>query len=77
MSTPWPARFHSYLRSLPGHAGSGRLRPVILNTWEAVYFNHEVDRLRALADRAAEVGVERLVLDDGWFRNRRDDLRTR
>ena len=66
-------RFHSYLRSLPGHAGGGRLRPVILNTWEAVYFNHEVDRLRILADRAAEVGVERLVLDDGWFRNRRDD----
>ena len=66
-------RFHSYLRSLPGHAGGGRLRPVILNTWEAVYFNHEVDRLRKLADRAAEVGVERLVLDDGWFRNRRDD----
>jgi alpha-galactosidase len=67
------SRFHSYLRSLPGHAGGGRVRPVILNTWEAVYFNHEVNRLRALADRAAEVGVERLVLDDGWFRNRRDD----
>jgi alpha-galactosidase len=67
------SRFHSYLRSIPGHAGGGRARPVILNTWEAVYFNHEVNRLRALADRAAEVGVERLVLDDGWFRNRRDD----
>jgi alpha-galactosidase len=67
------ARFHSYLRSLPGHAANGRPRPVILNTWEAVYFDHDVDRLRALADHAAEVGVERFVLDDGWFRNRRDD----
>jgi Melibiase len=66
------SRFHSSLRSLPGDAGGGRLRPVILNTWEAVYFNHEVNRRRILADRAAEVGVERLVLDDGWFRNRRD-----
>src|SRR5207249_4575074 len=31
------------------------------------------DRLRALADRAAEIGVERFVLDDGWFRGRRDE----
>jgi alpha-galactosidase len=61
------SRFHSSLRSLPGDAGGGRLRPVILNTWEAVYFNHEVNRRRILADRAAEVGVERLVLDDGCF----------
>ncbi|MDM4777904.1 alpha-galactosidase, partial [Micromonospora sp. b486] len=44
-----------------------------LNVWEAVYFGHELDRLRALADAAAEVGVERFVLDDGWFRGRRHD----
>ncbi len=48
-------------------------RPVVLNTWEAVYFDHDADRLRALADRAADVGVERFVLDDGWFGGRRDD----
>jgi alpha-galactosidase len=41
--------------------------------WEAVYFDHRLDRLLALADAAAEVGVERFVLDDGWFRHRRDD----
>jgi alpha-galactosidase len=41
--------------------------------WEAVYFDHSLDRLTALADRAAELGVERFVLDDGWFRHRRDD----
>jgi alpha-galactosidase len=45
----------------------------MLNTWEAVYFDHEPDRLRSLAERAARVGVERFVLDDGWFGSRRDD----
>ena len=45
----------------------------VVNTWEAVYFDHDLDRLPALADAAAEVGVERFVLDDGWFRGRRDD----
>ena len=41
--------------------------------WEAVYFDHDLDRLKALADKAAQVGLERYVLDDGWFRHRRDD----
>ncbi len=48
-------------------------RPVILNTWEAVYFDHRLDTLSALADVAAAVGVERFVLDDGWFGGRRND----
>ena len=42
-------------------------RPVMLNVWEAVYFDHDADRLAALADTAARIGVERFVLDDGWF----------
>ncbi|WP_346158579.1 alpha-galactosidase, partial [Nonomuraea recticatena] len=46
-----------------------------VNTWEAVYFDHDLDRLKALADAAAEVGGERFVLDDGWFGSRRDDKR--
>jgi alpha-galactosidase len=46
---------------------------VLLNTWEAVYFDHSFDRLAALADVAAEIGVERFVVDDGWFGSRRDD----
>jgi alpha-galactosidase len=46
---------------------------VLVNTWEAVYFDHDHDALRALADAAAEVGAERFVLDDGWFRHRRAD----
>jgi alpha-galactosidase len=49
-------------------------RPVVLNTWEAVYFDHDLDRLiDGWPSGAAEVGVERFVLDDGWFRGRRDD----
>jgi alpha-galactosidase len=67
------AAFHGHLRARPNHPGPDRPRPVVLNTWEAVYFHHDLDRLRGLADTAAELGVERFVLDDGWFRHRRDD----
>ena len=45
----------------------------MLNTWEAVYFDHDLERLTALAGVAAGVGVERFVLDDGWFGGRRND----
>ena len=48
-------------------------RPVHYNTWEAVYFAHDVERLKELATRAAAIGVERFVLDDGWFGARRND----
>ena len=65
------AQFHGYLRSRPAHPGSAR--PVTLNVWEAVYFDHDFGRLAALADLAAGIGVERYVLDDGWFHGRRDD----
>ncbi|MFL6126252.1 alpha-galactosidase [Actinophytocola sp.] len=64
-------RFHAYLRSRPGHPSSPR--PVVVNTWEAVYFDHDLDRLTQLARAAAAVGAERFVLDDGWFGSRRDD----
>ncbi len=66
--------FHRFLRLRPGNPGEVKPRPVIVNTWEAVYFDHDPDRLRALADAAATVGAERFVLDDGWFRGRNDDL---
>lgn len=65
--------FHEFLRNRPNHP---RLpRPVHLNTWEAVYFDHDLTTLRALADVSASVGIERFVLDDGWFGGRRDDHR--
>jgi alpha-galactosidase len=65
------AQYHGYLRSLPSHPRTSR--PVNLNVWEAVYFNHDFGKLAALADLAASIGVERYVLDDGWFQGRRDD----
>jgi alpha-galactosidase len=67
------ARLHRWVRARPRHPR--RPRPVVLNTWEAVYFDHDLDRLRGLADVAAGIGVERFVLDDGWFQGRRDDTR--
>ena len=50
-----------------------RPRPVHYNCWEAVYFDHNLADLAAIADRAAEIGAERFVLDDGWFGRRDDD----
>ena len=72
------SRFHGYIRRvhrdwLVDHGIAPKPRPVILNTWEAVYFNHDYDTLTALADKAVESGVERFVVDDGWFGARRDD----
>ena len=49
-------------------------RPVHYNCWEAVYFNHTLAGLTALADKAADLGAERFVLDDGWFGHRDNDL---
>jgi len=49
------------------------VRKVLLNTWEATYFNHDTAALSALADAAADLGIERFVLDDGWFGARRND----
>ncbi len=69
--TPATWGFHRSLRARSTHPV--RPRPVTLSTWEAVYFDHDHDRLVALADAAASVGMERYVLDDGWFGSRRDD----
>lgn len=68
------ARVHGWLRARAGHPNPvTRPRPLVLNTWEAVYMDHELDRLTELARVAASVGVERFVLDDGWFGGRRHD----
>lgn len=63
--------WHARTRVLP--ARSGKPRPVHFNTWEAVYFDHDVATLDRLADEAAAMGAERFVLDDGWFGRRDDD----
>lgn len=59
---PWPDR--------------DRPRPVHYNCWEAVYFDHRLDILQDIATRAADLGAERFVLDDGWFGSRDDDTRS-
>ena len=64
------ASFHRHLRGRASHPASPR--PVVLNTWEAVYFEQDLSSLVALAELGARVGAERFVLDDGWFRGRRD-----
>ncbi len=50
-----------------------RERPVLLNSWEACYFDINEEKLVALAGRCAQVGIELLVMDDGWFGHRNDD----
>ncbi|WP_091254622.1 alpha-galactosidase [Arthrobacter sp. ok909] len=67
--------FYAWFRGRPHHPGvrSGKARPVVLNVWEAVYFDHRMPVLLDLAESAARLGVERYVLDDGWFRGRRND----
>jgi alpha-galactosidase len=66
--------FHAFVRSdILRPQISSKKRPVHFNTWEALYFDHTPEGLMRLAERAAELGAERYVLDDGWFRNRNDD----
>ncbi len=50
-------------------------RPILINNWEATYFNFNTEKLLAIARVAAQVGIEMLVMDDGWFGNRYDDNR--
>jgi alpha-galactosidase len=50
-----------------------QLRPVLYNSWEATHFDVSEASQRKLADRAADLGVELFVVDDGWFGSRRDD----
>lgn len=52
---------------------AARPRPVHYNCWEAVYFDHKLADLSAIAQRAAALGAERFVLDDGWFGRRDND----
>ena len=60
-------------RVVPWHARPMASRPVHYNCWEAVYFRHNLADLCDIADRAADLGAERFVLDDGWFGRRDDD----
>ncbi len=66
--------FHRCIRS---HVCRGKykdqIRPILVNSWEAAYFNFNCDTILELADAAADLGIEMVVLDDGWFGRRNDD----
>lgn len=48
-------------------------RPVLLNSWEACYFGFDSDRLISIGDACADLGIELMVIDDGWFGKRDND----
>ncbi|MBU6374263.1 MAG: alpha-galactosidase, partial [Alphaproteobacteria bacterium] len=64
------AAFHPAVRARAGARGP---RKVHFNTWEAAYFDVSAARLAPMIEAAAALGAERFVLDDGWFKGRRDD----
>lgn len=68
--------FHDLVREhvMPESWGH-RERPIVLNNWEATYFQFTEPKLLELATVAADVGVEMFVLDDGWFGARNNDLK--
>lgn len=68
------AAFQRHLRDrIVQFPDPNRPRPVHYNCWEAVYFDHNLPELQDIATRAADLGAERFVLDDGWFGRRDDD----
>lgn len=48
-------------------------RPILINNWEATYFDFDTDSIKGLMDEASQLGMELFVLDDGWFGQREDD----
>lgn len=67
-------RYHAHLRRhLLPKTVAARPRPVYFNTWDALRFDHDPDALFELVELAADAGVERFVIDDGWFTGRDDD----
>ncbi|MBR3057640.1 MAG: alpha-galactosidase [Clostridiales bacterium] len=65
--------FHDLYRNhLIRGAWKDRKRPILINNWEATYFDFDTDKLLAIAKTAKECGIEMLVMDDGWFGKRND-----
>ena len=71
---------HNLHRCIRTHVCRGawrdRPRPILVNSWEAHYFDFTGDELVRLASKAAELGMDMLVMDDGWFAERKDDYRS-
>lgn len=64
---------HSFVRSAILPPDKTEKRPVVLNSWEAVYFNIDEQKMLDFAEVAAKTGMDTLVMDDGWFGARRSD----
>lgn len=63
--------FHDlYRENLIRGEWKDKKRPVLINNWEATYFNFDQDKLFGIAEQAAKLGIEMLVMDDGWFGHR-------
>lgn len=61
---------HNWARKGHGIYAAEKLRPIVINSWEAAYFNFDEAALKAIIDDAADMGIEMFVLDDGWFGNK-------
>ncbi len=66
---------HFYLDHLMRSEWTKKKRPLLINSWEAAYFDFDGDKLVEFAKNAKELGIEMLVMDDGWFGKRSDDFR--
>lgn len=66
--------FHKlYGKRLARGTWRDRVRPILINNWEATVFDFDEEKILSIAKKASEVGVEMFVLDDGWFGQRNDD----
>ena len=66
--------FHDlYRNNLARGKYQNTVRPILINNWEATYFDFNEEKLLNLASKAKNLGIELLVLDDGWFGKRKDD----
>lgn len=67
-------RFHQHVRNnIIRFASPEKPRPVHLNTWEGIYFDHDPEYIVEMVNASAELGVERFIIDDGWFKGRNHD----
>ena len=68
---------HNFHKVIREHVCRGKYklaeRPVLINNWEATYFDFNEEKILKIAEQAASLGVDMLVLDDGWFGKRDDD----
>ena len=69
-------RFHRAIRqNLCRGPWKEARRPILINNWEATMFQFDADKIVSIAETASKVGVEMMVMDDGWFGERNDDYR--